>query len=118
MLGARLWVTPLAPILAHEGFLAPSPMTAKEEATSDPTSDPSPCPLPVGEGWQRRRQRITRAGSWLRSERSGQQKCSHACHARGVVSPLPPGEGCGADVSAQNARVQDCAPNATTDHFE
>src|SRR5258708_37117497 len=34
------------------GSLAPSPITAEEEATSDP----SPCPLPVGEGWRRGRQ--------------------------------------------------------------
>jgi hypothetical protein len=32
--------------LHRDGFLAPSPITAKEESTSDP----SPCPLPVGEG--------------------------------------------------------------------
>src|SRR5258708_820865 len=35
-------------------------MTAKEEATSDP----SPCPLPVGEGWLRGGQRTTLEGSW------------------------------------------------------
>src|SRR6266446_3631329 len=40
------------------GPLAPSPITAEEKATSDP----SPCPLPVGEGWRRGRQRRSIVG--------------------------------------------------------
>src|SRR5258706_30899 len=49
-------------------------MTAKEEATSDP----SPCPLPAGEGWRCGCQRTTLAGSWTLYESAEMFPCPHA----------------------------------------
>src|SRR5258708_11256430 len=75
-----------------------SPMTAKEEATSDP----SPCPLPVGSQWERVGcadvQRTTLAGSWTCRERTSQKECSCArtrnlfrsLEVKLVRMPIPP----------------------------
>src|ERR1700694_2865333 len=85
---SAVWFAREGYALRRSAFLTPSPMTAEEESTSDP----SPCPLPEGEG-SPPEHRFLQIPTYNIRRRSDNTKWAlERSHIR-TENLLPPGEG-------------------------